>query len=264
MAYGEAGRVGVTMVGAVASVPASYFFKQVLNAWGVLDPISDAFGKYLKANVPAATAGWTLALIIVLAIYGVILWRVWRPRHIHHLPIQAENKPVASLEVEVIRAPLAQPAPEQPDSFERLLRKRKRDSRDVRTLSDGIHRAKAALDNYKLQIDRFAAAKVAKPNHALELDTYAETVAAELGRAGIAKPDLKIPRPIQTPGVDPHTLLENRALVQIEHNKVFVAEHYENFARLTGALDGAQRRLAETTATLATLDSEIQLKAREG
>ena len=78
------------------AAPASYVVQRALEVWGVLDAISDALGSWLKINVPPAVAGWTIALIFVLAIYSLILWRVWRPRHIHHLPIQAETKPVAT------------------------------------------------------------------------------------------------------------------------------------------------------------------------
>jgi len=91
-------RVVITVVGAIASAPFSYIVKRVLGAWGILDNISDALGRWLKLSVPPDAAGWSLALIACLGFYGLLLWRVWRPRDIHHPPIIPQAAPIASQE----------------------------------------------------------------------------------------------------------------------------------------------------------------------
>lgn len=88
------------------SAPASYVVQRALGAWGVLDDVSDSLGKWLKVNVPPAAAGWTIALVFVFAIYGLLLWKVWRPRHIHHVdPASEQIKFGDSSEAQVVRAP---------------------------------------------------------------------------------------------------------------------------------------------------------------
>ena len=79
--------------------------QRVLGAWGVLDPVADALGKWLKVSVSAGLAGWTIALLIVVAVYAFILWKIWRPIHVHHLPIQAETKPETSCTLQFIPGP---------------------------------------------------------------------------------------------------------------------------------------------------------------
>ena len=86
MATGDSAKISVTVVGAVVSLPASYVVQRVLGAWGVLDAISDTMGKYLKANVAPETAGWSLGLVLIMSIYGVLLWKVWRPHYVHAIP----------------------------------------------------------------------------------------------------------------------------------------------------------------------------------
>lgn len=104
MEKGDDGRVAITAVGLILSAPASYVLQRALGAWGVLDPLSDGLGKWLKIHIPPATAGWTLALIIVFAIYGLLLWRVWkRPKHIHHVDPAPETMRMGDhVEAEVI------------------------------------------------------------------------------------------------------------------------------------------------------------------
>src|SRR5947209_2749708 len=105
MAKGDKGRVGITAGGLILSAPASYVVQRALGAWGVLDDISDGLGKWLKINVPPATAGWTIALVFVLAIYTLILVKVWRPRHIHHGILSGSVSPKASIDARFIPAP---------------------------------------------------------------------------------------------------------------------------------------------------------------
>jgi hypothetical protein len=47
---------------------------------------------------------WVVALLVGLALYGLVLWGVWRPRHIHHKEALAAMAPVASFQAELIRA----------------------------------------------------------------------------------------------------------------------------------------------------------------
>lgn len=117
MAKGDSGRIAITAGGLILSVPASYVVHRVLSAWGVLDDISDGLGKWLKIHVPPATAGWTLAVIFVLALYGLILWKVWRPRHIHHGILAGSTTPIPSLEKQFLPA-----APDQWMPFHEALR----------------------------------------------------------------------------------------------------------------------------------------------
>lgn len=87
-----------SIAGAAIGAPVAYFLKKSFEAWGILDPLAETFGNWLKVHVSPAEAGWTLALAITLGLYGLLLWKVWRPRHIHHLPIGAATAPQASVE----------------------------------------------------------------------------------------------------------------------------------------------------------------------
>jgi len=98
------GRATTSIVGGIIAAPASYIVQRALGAWGVLDPLSDWLGKWLKLNVSPEAAGWTVAVFVVLTIYGIILWRVWRPRHIHHKELPAQTVPIASAERQFIPA----------------------------------------------------------------------------------------------------------------------------------------------------------------
>ena len=101
------GRVVVTAGGAVASAPISYIVQRVLASWGVLDDVSDALGRSLKVNITAPQAGWTIAAAVTLALYGIVLWRVWHRQivHVHHKELTAVSEVTASLEMAVHRAP---------------------------------------------------------------------------------------------------------------------------------------------------------------
>lgn len=100
-------KVFVTVVGAVAGGAVSYIVQRALAAWGALDTISDAFGRWLKVNVTPQQAGWTVALLISIALYALLLWRVWRRDvvHIHHKEITALATGSSTVEKEFIRAP---------------------------------------------------------------------------------------------------------------------------------------------------------------
>lgn len=101
------GKVTVTVVGALAGAPISYIFQRMLASWGILDDVSDALGRWLKVNITAPQAGWTIAAIITLALYAIVLWRVWHRQivHIHHKEMTAVSKVTASLDMVVHRTP---------------------------------------------------------------------------------------------------------------------------------------------------------------
>src|SRR5262245_50723440 len=84
-------RIGVSFAGILVSGVLSYIVQQCLGSWGVFDGMSEAAGKYFKAHVSPGVAGWTVALLIFASLYGVILWRVWRPRNIHHVDPATER-----------------------------------------------------------------------------------------------------------------------------------------------------------------------------
>jgi hypothetical protein len=103
-----AGRIGTTVIGAVAAAPISYVVGRAVEKWGVLDPTADVVGSWLKINVPPGAVGWTLAILLFAAFYGLILWKVWRPRHVYHdryhEPLREQARADASFEAEVIPA----------------------------------------------------------------------------------------------------------------------------------------------------------------
>jgi hypothetical protein len=66
------------------AAPFSYVVGKIVEKWGILDPLADQIGEWLRINVPPAAVGWAVALVIFAALYGLLLWRVWSPRHIHH------------------------------------------------------------------------------------------------------------------------------------------------------------------------------------
>ncbi len=98
------GQVIKTAIATVLLAPLGAFLKRMLESWGILDSVARATGEFLRTNVSADQLGWTSAGIVSLCAYVVILWRVWKPRHIHHLPILAETKPGAALEQQFIPA----------------------------------------------------------------------------------------------------------------------------------------------------------------
>jgi hypothetical protein len=53
---------------------------KVLEKWGVLSPFSEWLGGWLKMHVSPSQAAWTVAGVVTLAAYAVLLLIVWR----HH------------------------------------------------------------------------------------------------------------------------------------------------------------------------------------
>jgi hypothetical protein len=64
----------------LCAVPAGlvgYFSTQFFDAWGVLDRFTMAMGGWFKVNVTPDQAGWSLTLVVALALYGLMLWVSW-------------------------------------------------------------------------------------------------------------------------------------------------------------------------------------------
>lgn len=102
-------RLGLSGLCMLLLAPFSYILQGAFREWGVFDPIARRLGEVLALNISASLAGWTAAATVSLGVYGLILWRVWgwgrvRYRDRHHLQLQAETRPIASLGIEVISA----------------------------------------------------------------------------------------------------------------------------------------------------------------
>jgi hypothetical protein len=119
------GRIATSLAAAVPAGGISYMSGRIFAKWGVLDAPADWIGEYLRVHVPPGTAGWVLGFLIFVILYGLILWKVWGPRHIHHLPVPHETAPVATSTRDFIPAAgigsKAAPAPH--DAFESVREK---------------------------------------------------------------------------------------------------------------------------------------------
>jgi hypothetical protein len=166
-----------SIVGAIIAAPFAYVLKKAFEAWGILDPAGAALGGWLKVHVPPDAAAWTAATLIVGGLYLLLLVRVWRPRHIHHLPVNAEAKTEASLGTDVIRAPrdwLNQEAVEQPSTSE--------PNSQLKTLSNEFFQMR----------DQLAGVWVTRPMDSMP-DVF-RTIMSAMNRAGIeATSDLQNP-----------------------------------------------------------------------
>jgi hypothetical protein len=65
---------------AIGSAMSGYIAKEILAAWGVLDPLSRSVGKWLHSHISPTAAGWSIAGVVALTIYTLVLWWLWR-RH---------------------------------------------------------------------------------------------------------------------------------------------------------------------------------------
>jgi hypothetical protein len=70
-----------TILSALLSIPSAVLgliTSKVFEKWGVLSPFSEWLGGWLKMHVSPSQAGWTVAGIMTLAAYAVLLFFVWR------------------------------------------------------------------------------------------------------------------------------------------------------------------------------------------
>jgi hypothetical protein len=83
-----------SILGAIISAIVGLIAREVLQAWGVLDPFSEWLGGWLKMHVSPPQAGWTVAGIVTLAAYAALLWLVWKR---HRIPQTANVALVGAL-----------------------------------------------------------------------------------------------------------------------------------------------------------------------
>lgn len=103
-------RWGTTFVGGPIAGGLGLFVSKAIDVWGVLDGPAKALGEFLKANVSGADLSLFAGFMLFAFLYAYLLRKVWGPREIHHVPLQAETAPAASLGIEHIPASTS-PAP---------------------------------------------------------------------------------------------------------------------------------------------------------
>jgi hypothetical protein len=91
-------------IATILLAPVGYVLQRMLASWGILDSFAQAGGEYLKMSVTADQAGWTIASVISLVAYTAILWRIWKPVHIHHGELTALAPSAAEVSMQVDRA----------------------------------------------------------------------------------------------------------------------------------------------------------------
>ncbi len=96
-----------SVLAAVPGAIVGVILRQILIELGWTDSIARAASKYLAVHVSPSLAGWVSALIVALALYALVLWKV-RPRVVyrdrHHPGRRAETAPEATHGVGEIRA----------------------------------------------------------------------------------------------------------------------------------------------------------------
>lgn len=70
------GKLLVSVATAPLAGGVSYVAQRALAAWGVLDGLADAAGRFLKPEA----IGWTAMAVIALLLYGAALWLIWRSK----------------------------------------------------------------------------------------------------------------------------------------------------------------------------------------
>jgi hypothetical protein len=60
------------------TLPLNYSGQRALREWGILDSVAIGLGDWLKIHIAPEQAAWTVAVIISLAAYGLVLWLIWR------------------------------------------------------------------------------------------------------------------------------------------------------------------------------------------
>src|SRR5690242_13211769 len=73
-------KIGWSVVSAVISAVVSIVLRKVFEVWGVLEPLSNWLGDWLRLHITAGQAGWSGASIIAIGCYGITLWFIWRRR----------------------------------------------------------------------------------------------------------------------------------------------------------------------------------------
>jgi hypothetical protein len=68
----------ISLIGLLPTAIISVILRKVFQVWGIFDPFSELLGEWLKMHVTPAKIEWTIASILALAAYAVLLWIVWR------------------------------------------------------------------------------------------------------------------------------------------------------------------------------------------
>jgi hypothetical protein len=80
---------------------------KVLEIWGVVSPLSERLGGWLKMHVSPSQAAWTIAGVITLTAYAALFWLVWK-RQLAGVPV---TDPLGSISRSVPDAPKSTAAP---------------------------------------------------------------------------------------------------------------------------------------------------------
>ncbi len=254
------GPIGISVFGAVVSAAVSYAIKRALGVWGVLDDISDATGKYLKLHVPPAFAGWTIALIIMLGLYAVLLWRVWHVRHVHHVPIHALTPQQATVALEAV--PTTEP---QPSLFLELKQKHHLLERQIKTTELALGRVRDSYAEYQQHIEKLRGGYGAKGGDKSILDMKLAEIRGALDGvclSGQLGDLIRFPNMIQSMGKDP-LALHDRPMFLIEHNQPFIRTHMENRAAIEEQLRAANEDLLRMKVDLENLERRATEEAQK-
>jgi hypothetical protein len=87
-----------SVVLSVPSAALSVVLRGVFKAWGVFDPFAEWLGSWLKMHVIPAQVEWTIAGVMALAAYSVLIWIVWR---YHRTPQMVDTRRDAGINIEV-------------------------------------------------------------------------------------------------------------------------------------------------------------------
>ncbi len=102
------GRIIWTIVFAIIAGAIQYMVRQMLAAWGILDPFAIQLGTWLDTHITASQIGWAIATALAIAIYIVALWFVWSKSR-----LAAKTAPdVGDIQNHVASSPVSDPAEE--------------------------------------------------------------------------------------------------------------------------------------------------------
>lgn len=102
-------RLFYSLAGVPFTALISFLIQRVLAEWGILDPVAKIVGSWLSANAPVQPLQWTFALLMATILYGILLWRVWDVRNVHHKDLSIQTKPQSSFGLKVYSATAASP-----------------------------------------------------------------------------------------------------------------------------------------------------------
>jgi hypothetical protein len=89
---GVAKKILLSIVLSIPSIVIGIILREALQKSGILDPLSDWLGGWLKMHVSPTQAYWATVSIITLVTYAALLWGVWRP---HRIPLSGKDSTAA-------------------------------------------------------------------------------------------------------------------------------------------------------------------------